>query len=95
MYLTNYCLKFIYNDLVMFHIIINKTCNTLCSNPLIYWARFTMSPEISYNVPLCVTPISCFTIEHDVLKVPPIYRTFLLSPEKHSKLGDYCSKIYL
>ena len=44
-----------------------------------------------YNMPFCVTPISYFTIEH--VSFPPIYRAFLLSPEKHGKSGDYCTYI--
>ena len=51
-----------------------------------------------YTAPVLVPPISCFTIEHDVLTfprftVPPIYRAFLLCPEKHGKSGDYCITI--
>ena len=62
------------------------------SNPPIYRVP-------RYNVPLCVPPISCFTIKHILTSpvlpcprftVPPIYRAFLLSPEKHGKSGDYC-----
>ena len=41
-----------------------------------------------YNVPLCVPPISIFTIEH-VLTFPDLPCN-LLSPEKHGKTGDYC-----
>ena len=65
----------------------------LYSNPPIYRAPIYRVPR--YNVPLCVPPISCFTIEHVLtfprFTVPPIYRAFLLSPEKHGKSGDYCT----
>ena len=65
------------------------------SYPPIYRAPIYHAPR--YNVPLCVLPISCFTIKHVLIfprfTVPPIYRAFLLSPEKHGKSGDYCIKI--
>ena len=61
-------------------------------NPPIYRAQIYGVPR--YNVSLCVPPILCFTIEHVLtfpqFTMPPIYRAFLLSPEKHGKSGDYC-----
>ena len=67
----------------------------LYSNPPIYRAPISRVPR--YNVPVCVPPISCFTIEHvltfPIFTLPPIYRAILLSPEKHGKSGDYCTSI--
>ena len=85
-----------FNPLNDFHQFVNPRIS-IYSNPPIYRAPIYRVPR--YNVPLWVPPISCFIIEHVLnfprFTVPPIYRAFLLSPEKHGKSGDYCISMKL